>query len=90
MGSSLHLSLFMHLLFLSLSCFHLVIIMANSLSAEQPISHADENSTLLQFKQSFSIDKSTSSDPLHHGSSKEIVVIAAHGMASNAIRRRVM
>ncbi|XP_028054592.1 receptor-like protein 6 [Camellia sinensis] len=64
--------------------------MANSLSAEQPISHADENSTLLQFKQSFSIDKSTSSDPLHHGSSKEIVVIAAHGMASNAIRRRVI
>ncbi|GMP53680.1 hypothetical protein CsSME_00019076 [Camellia sinensis var. sinensis] len=37
--------------------------MANSLSAEQPLCHADESSALLQFKQSFSIDKSTSSDP---------------------------
>ncbi|CAL5393894.1 unnamed protein product [Camellia sinensis] len=63
MGSSLHLFLFMHVLFLSLSCFHLITIMANSLSAEQPLCHADESSALLQFKQSFSIDKSTSSDP---------------------------
>ncbi|THG07256.1 hypothetical protein TEA_024612 [Camellia sinensis var. sinensis] len=53
----------MHVLFLSLSRFHLVIIMANSLSAEQPKCHADESSALLQFKQSFSIGKSTSSDP---------------------------
>ncbi|KAL7218692.1 hypothetical protein ACSBR2_011875 [Camellia fascicularis] len=36
--------------------------MANSLSAEQPKCHADESSALLQFKQSFSISKSTSSD----------------------------
>ncbi|CAL5393882.1 unnamed protein product [Camellia sinensis] len=40
-----------------------VIIMANSLSAEQPLCHADESSSLLQFKQTFSIDKSASSDP---------------------------
>ncbi|KAL7250033.1 hypothetical protein ACSBR1_012100 [Camellia fascicularis] len=37
--------------------------MANSLSAEQPLCHADESSALLQFKQTFSIDKSASSDP---------------------------
>ncbi|CAL5391030.1 unnamed protein product [Camellia sinensis] len=63
MGSSLHLFLFMHLLFLSLSRFHLIIIMASSLSAEQPLCHAHESSALLQFKQTFSIDKSASSDP---------------------------
>ncbi|KAL7218700.1 hypothetical protein ACSBR2_011883 [Camellia fascicularis] len=37
--------------------------MATSSSAEQPLCHADESSTLLQFKQTFSIDKSASSDP---------------------------
>ncbi|XP_028116808.1 receptor-like protein 7 [Camellia sinensis] len=37
--------------------------MANSLSAEQPLCHADESSALLQFKQTFSIVKSASSDP---------------------------
>ncbi|KAL7250042.1 hypothetical protein ACSBR1_012109 [Camellia fascicularis] len=63
MGSSLHLFLFMHLLFLSLSCFHLIIILANSFSAEQSLCHADESSALLQFKQTFSINKSASSDP---------------------------
>ncbi|CAL5393890.1 unnamed protein product [Camellia sinensis] len=37
--------------------------MASSLSAEQPLCHAHESSALLQFKQTFSIDKSASSDP---------------------------
>ncbi|KAL7250037.1 hypothetical protein ACSBR1_012104 [Camellia fascicularis] len=37
--------------------------MANSSSAEQLLCHADESSALLQFKQTFSIDKSASSDP---------------------------
>ncbi|CAL5391016.1 unnamed protein product [Camellia sinensis] len=40
--------------------------MANSLSAEQPLCHADESSALLQFKQTFSINKSASSDPSSH------------------------
>ncbi|CAL5391024.1 unnamed protein product [Camellia sinensis] len=37
--------------------------MASSSSAEQPLCHAHESSALLQFKQTFSIDKSASSDP---------------------------
>ncbi|XP_028085788.1 receptor-like protein 7 [Camellia sinensis] len=37
--------------------------MASSLSAEQPLCHAHESSALLQFKQTFSIVKSASSDP---------------------------
>ncbi|KAL7218694.1 hypothetical protein ACSBR2_011877 [Camellia fascicularis] len=37
--------------------------MANSFSTEQSLCHADESSALLQFKQTFSINKSDSSDP---------------------------
>ncbi|CAL5391027.1 unnamed protein product [Camellia sinensis] len=42
------------------------LCISNSLSAEQPLCHADESSALLQFKQTFSIVKSPSSDPSSH------------------------
>ncbi|CAL5391026.1 unnamed protein product [Camellia sinensis] len=63
MGSSLYPFVFMRLLFL-LSCFHLIITSgSDSNSFVQPLPRADETSALLQFKQTFSIDKSASSDP---------------------------
>jgi hypothetical protein len=62
-----------------------LVLLIGSLSSLQPLCHEDERSALLQFKDSFVINKSASPFPsayirLHHGLRKESMVIAAYGM----------
>ncbi|KAL7218707.1 hypothetical protein ACSBR2_011890 [Camellia fascicularis] len=95
MGSSLHLFLFMHLLFLSLSCFHLVIIWLTLCLLSSHYAMQTRAPPCCNSSKAFQL-----TNPLlvihllirrlHHGSPKEIVAIAAHGMALNAITRRVI
>ncbi|GMP53489.1 hypothetical protein CsSME_00018936 [Camellia sinensis var. sinensis] len=59
MGSSLYLYSL-----LLLCCFFHLIILSNSSSSPPPLCHEDESSALLEFKHSFFINKSASSDPL--------------------------
>ncbi|XP_052177648.1 receptor-like protein 6 [Diospyros lotus] len=60
MASSLHFFMFMHLI---ICCFQLITATPNNFSFVQPLCHAEESSTLLQFKQAFFFNKSASSDP---------------------------
>ncbi|XP_052193890.1 receptor-like protein 6 [Diospyros lotus] len=61
MASSLYFFMFMHLI---ISCFQLITATPNNFSFVQPLCHAEESSALLQFKQTFSLNKSASFDPL--------------------------
>jgi len=72
-----------------------LVLLIGSLSSLQPLCHEDERSALLQFKDSFVINKSASPYPsayirLHHGLRKESMVIAAYGMGSTVMRKRVI
>ncbi|XP_059661237.1 receptor-like protein 7 [Cornus florida] len=62
MASSLHLFTLSRVIFLLATFFHFIAINSTS-SSVQPLCHDKESSALMQFKQSFSINKSASGDP---------------------------